>query len=108
MLELLFLLLPVAVLYGWFIGRRESGRRSGFFHLRHRREYAAGVNYLLNDEADKAVDILTRVLPLERDTFDLQISLGVLFRRKGRSTRPSDPPEPPLTREPQPAAEGRG
>ena len=83
MLELLFLLLPVAVLYGWFIGRRESGRRSGFFHLRHRREYVAGVNYLLNDEADKAVDILTRVLPLERDTFDLQISLGVLFRRKG-------------------------
>ena len=47
MLELLFLLLPVAAAYGWYMGRRGAQQDKQQNADRLSREYVAGVNFFL-------------------------------------------------------------
>lgn len=79
---LLFLLLPVAALSGWLIGRGQSARRQ-----RQRSSlsshYFRGLNYLLNEESDKAIEAFTKLAEINRDTVDTHLALGTLFRRRG-------------------------
>lgn len=56
MLELLFLLLPVAAAYGWYMGRRSAQQTKQDEANRLSRDYVAGVNFLLSNQQDKAVD----------------------------------------------------
>lgn len=54
MLELLFLLLPVAAGYGWIMGRnsvRQAQRKQSSILSKH---YYKGLNFLLSDQPDKA------------------------------------------------------
>lgn len=79
---LLFLLLPVAALSGWLIGRGQSvrGQRQRSSLSSH---YFRGLNYLLNEESDKAIEAFTRLAEINRDTVDTHLALGTLFRRRG-------------------------
>ena len=54
MLELLFLLLPVAAAYGWYMGRRSAQQNKQDEANRLSRDYVAGVNFLLSNQQDKA------------------------------------------------------
>ena len=47
MLELLFLLLPVAAAYGWYMGRRSAQQNKQDEANRLSRDYVAGVNFLV-------------------------------------------------------------
>ncbi len=79
---LLFLLLPIAALSGWLIGHRTSARRqkppSAFSS-----QYFRGLNYLLNEESDKAIETFLRLAEINQDTVDTHLALGTLFRRRG-------------------------
>ena len=57
MLELLFLLLPIAAAYGWYMGRRGVRIDHQQSTDRRSRNYVAGINFLLSDQPDKAVDL---------------------------------------------------
>ncbi len=87
--ELLWLLLPVAAASGWYVARCEYRRRtqpvneSGSIP----QEYIKGLNYLLNEQPDKAVDTFLRVVELDRDTLELHLALGSLFRKRGEVDR---------------------
>ncbi len=59
MLELLFLLLPVAAAYGWYMGRRSAQQNKQDEANRLSRDYVAGVNFLLSNQQDKAVDLFS-------------------------------------------------
>lgn len=87
MLELLFLLLPVAVAYGWYMGRRsvriDEDRKSS----QRSRNYAAGINFLLSEQPDKAVDLFIDLLQVDTDTIDTHLALGNLFRQRGEVDR---------------------
>lgn len=87
MLELLFLLLPVAVAYGWYMGRRgvriDEERKSS----QRSKNYAAGINFLLSDQSDKAVDLFIDLLQVDTDTIDTHLALGNLFRQRGEVDR---------------------
>ncbi|EKE86937.1 lipopolysaccharide assembly protein LapB [Idiomarina xiamenensis] len=87
MLELLFLLLPVAAAYGWFMGRnsvRSEGRRE---QEQFSRQYVTGLNLLLSDQPDKAVDLFVELLDVDSDTIETHWALGKLFRRRGEVDR---------------------
>jgi lipopolysaccharide biosynthesis regulator YciM len=62
MLELLFLLLPVAAAYGWYMGRRSAQQDKQQESNRLSRDYVAGVNFLLSNQQDKAVDLFLDML----------------------------------------------
>ncbi len=51
------------------------------------RDYLVGLNYLLNEEPDKAVDIFIRMLEVDTDTVETHLALGKLFRRRGEVDR---------------------
>jgi len=82
---LLFLLLPLAALSGWWIGRRSrSGKEEGGV-LPGR--YLKGLNYLLNEQPDKAIDLFIEMLDVDTDTVETHLALGSLFRRRGEVDR---------------------
>ncbi|PSJ47603.1 lipopolysaccharide assembly protein LapB [Zobellella endophytica] len=87
MLELLFLLLPVAAAYGWYMGRRgvrqDVQKQSNNFS----RQYVAGLNFLLSDEPDKAVDLFIQLLQVDSETIETHLALGNLFRSRGELDR---------------------
>ena len=87
MLELLFLLLPIAAGYGWYMGNRNAGqqRQRETNHLS--RQYVTGLNLLLSDQSDKAVDHFIELLQVDSDTIDTHLALGNLFRSRGEVDR---------------------
>jgi lipopolysaccharide biosynthesis regulator YciM len=88
MYELLLLLLPVAAASGWFIGRRYTqGSSSRNSRANFSRDYFIGLNYLLNEQPDKAVDVFIKVLEVDSETVETHLALGHLFRRRGEVDR---------------------
>lgn len=71
MLELLFLLLPVAAAYGWYMGRRSAQQTKQDEANRLSRDYVAGVNFLLSNQQDKAVDLFLDMLKEDTGTVEL-------------------------------------
>ncbi|WP_101927692.1 MULTISPECIES: lipopolysaccharide assembly protein LapB [Luteimonas] len=82
-----FLLLPVAALTGWVIGRRGGERHSDTQVSRLSTTYFRGLNYLLNEQPDKAIELFLHIAELDKDTFETQVALGHLFRRRGEVDR---------------------
>ncbi len=86
MLELLWLLLPVAALSGWLVGRGAGARRRAPEQA-FSREYFRGLNYLLDEQPDKAIEVFTRMVEVDSETVDTHFALGNLFRRRGEVDR---------------------
>jgi lipopolysaccharide biosynthesis regulator YciM len=51
------------------------------------RDYLIGLNFLLNEETDKAVDIFIKMLEVDSDTVETHLAVGKLFRRRGEVDR---------------------
>lgn len=86
-LTLLFLLLPVAAASGWWLAKRsqqqdQAKQRSGLGS-----DYFTGLNYLLNEQPDKAVDVFIKMLEVDSETVETHLALGNLFRRRGEGDR---------------------
>ncbi len=88
MLQYLFALLPVAATCGWYVGSRKSdnttAKRNPF---KMRKDYFKGLNYLINEQPDKAVDVFIKLLEVDSDTVETHLALGNLFRRRGEVER---------------------
>ena len=83
----LVLLLPAAALSGWVIGRRGGERHSDSQVSKLSTTYFRGLNYLLNEQPDKAIELFLHIAELDKDTFETQVALGHLFRRRGEVDR---------------------
>lgn len=83
MLELLFLLLPIAAAYGWYMGRRSALQDRQNEANRLSREYVDGVDFLLTNQQDKAVNLFLDMLKEDSGTFEAHLTLGNLFRSRG-------------------------
>ena len=86
-IELLFLLLPVAAASGWWLARRRAapapraavpGAHPAFFR---------GLNYLLDEQPDKAIDVFLELAEVDSETVETHLALGSLFRRRGEADR---------------------
>ncbi|WP_159564276.1 lipopolysaccharide assembly protein LapB [Budvicia diplopodorum] len=87
MLELLFLLLPVAAAYGWYMGRRGVQQERQQEANKLSRGYVDGVNFLLSNQQDKAVDLFVDMLKEDGGAFEAHLTLGNLFRSRGEVDR---------------------
>jgi lipopolysaccharide biosynthesis regulator YciM len=87
MYELLWLLLPVAAASGWIMARRTQPQRQRPRGHDFSSEYFQGLNYLLNEQPDKAIDVFIRMLEVDSDTVETHLALGNLFRRRGEVDR---------------------
>ncbi|MDX1606358.1 MAG: lipopolysaccharide assembly protein LapB [Candidatus Competibacterales bacterium] len=83
---LFWLLLPLAALSGWYFkGRsmRHSKRRRDQFTT----NYFRGLNYLLNEQPDKAIEVFMKIAEVDSNTVETHLALGSLFRRRGEVDR---------------------
>ncbi|WNC70011.1 lipopolysaccharide assembly protein LapB [Thalassotalea nanhaiensis] len=87
MFELLFLLLPVAVGYGWFMGRNSIKQKDQNAKDSLTVKYSTGLNYLLSNQQDKAMEYLLEALKVEDDTVEAHFAMANLFRRRGELDR---------------------
>lgn len=83
---LFWLLLPVAAGSGW-LARARSERASRRAVSRLTTHYFRGLNYLLNEQQDKAIDVFLEIAEVDSDTIETQLALGNLFRRRGEADR---------------------
>ncbi|HMH68843.1 MAG TPA: lipopolysaccharide assembly protein LapB, partial [Pinirhizobacter sp.] len=84
---LLALVPPAAFYSGWYLARRTSARRSGARVNELSSDYFKGLNYLLNEEQDKALEVFLRLAEFNRDTVETHLALGNLFRKRGEVDR---------------------
>lgn len=82
---LLFLLLPIAAVAGWYVGYKykSSTRKAGSLS----RDYFVGLKYLIDEQPDKAIDVFIKMLDVNSDTVETHLALGGLFRRRGEVDR---------------------
>jgi lipopolysaccharide biosynthesis regulator YciM len=80
------LVLPVFFSLGWLAARIDLK------HLLHEsrslpRSYFTGLNFLLNEQPDKAIEALLEAAKIDPETVELHFALGSLFRRRGETDR---------------------
>lgn len=80
---ILAVLVPVALVVGWFTGRRALKRQLQGKSPRLTADYYRGLNYLLNEKPDKALDVFLHLVEVDGETIETHITLGKLFRRRG-------------------------
>ncbi len=90
MTELWLLLLPVAAASGWWFSEKQT--KKNFFNPKKNnkqfsRDYFVGLNFLINEQPDKAVDLFIQLLSADSDTVETHLMLGGLFRRRGEVDR---------------------
>lgn len=80
------LVLPLVFGLGWMAARfdvRQLISEQGALP----RSYFKGLNFLLNEQPDKAIDAFVEVARLDPETTELHFALGALFRRRGETER---------------------
>jgi lipopolysaccharide assembly protein B len=87
MINLWPLLLPLSAYSGWWIAKQRPDRDTDQQVNKLSREYVVGLNYLLNEQPDKAVDLFIKLLEVDGDTVETHLALGSLFRRRGEVDR---------------------
>ena len=78
----LLLVLIAAVGIGWWLGQREY-RQKRNSQLGLQADYYRGLNYLLNQQTDEALELFIHALEVNSQTVDTHLALGSLFRRRG-------------------------
>jgi lipopolysaccharide biosynthesis regulator YciM len=81
------LLIPAAIAIGWLLGRRGGEIKGGAKISRLSNTYFRGLNYLLNEQQDKALEIFLQIAEVDKETVETQFALGHLFRRRGEVDR---------------------
>ncbi len=81
------LLLVLAVGVGWFCGRQSQRHKNYRNQNILAKDYFVGLNYLLNEQPDAAIDIFIRLLTVDSNTVEMHMTLGSLFRRRGETDR---------------------
>ena len=84
------LLIPVLFGLGWIAARWEmrlQEHEDDVEQAKKERSTFRGINLLLNEQHDKAIDALVEVAQLDPETTELHFALGSLFRRRGETER---------------------
>jgi lipopolysaccharide biosynthesis regulator YciM len=82
----LLLLLPLAAGSGW-LGATQALAKRRQSDASLPSAYFKGLNFLLNEQHDKALDVLVAALEQDKETVEVQLALGSLFRKRGEIQR---------------------
>jgi lipopolysaccharide biosynthesis regulator YciM len=78
--------LPLAFILGWIASRFDL-RQLRLENRQTPKAYFKGLNYLLNEQQDQAIDAFIEAVQHDPDTSELHFALGNLFRRRGEYER---------------------
>jgi len=86
MIEILFLLLPLAFYSGWKASKKNNVKQCVKAN-RLADDYVKGVNYLLSEKPDKALEIFIHHPDVDEYTVETYLLLGNMFRNRGEIER---------------------
>lgn len=86
---LVAVLVPLAAWAGWRLAARRYRQGNARQHRSISTNYFRGLNYLLNEQPDKAIEVFLKLAEVNSDTVETHLALGNLFRRRGKWTRRS-------------------
>lgn len=78
--------LPLAFVLGWVASRLDL-RQLRIENRQAPKAYFKGLNFLLNEQQDQAIDAFIEAVQNDPDTSELHFALGNLFRRRGEYER---------------------
>ena len=78
--------LPLAFGLGWLASRLDL-RQLRMENRQNPKAYFKGLNHLLNEQQDQAIDAFIEAVQQDPDTSELHFALGNLFRRRGEFER---------------------
>ena len=78
--------LPIAFVLGWLASRLDL-RQLRVENRQAPKAYFRGLNFLLNEQQDQAIDAFIEAVQNDPDTSELHFALGNLFRRRGEYER---------------------
>ena len=78
--------LPLTFVLGWLASRLDL-RQLRIENHRAPKAYFKGLNFLLNEQQDQAIDAFIEAVQSDPDTSELHFALGNLFRRRGEYER---------------------
>ncbi len=78
--------LPLAFVLGWIASRLDL-RQLRIENHQAPKAYFKGLNFLLNEQQDQAIDAFIEAVQNDPDTSELHFALGNLFRRRGEYER---------------------
>ena len=78
--------LPIAFTLGWLASRADL-RQLRIENRQAPKAYFRGLNFLLNEQQDQAIDAFIEAVQNDPDTSELHFALGNLFRRRGEYER---------------------
>jgi lipopolysaccharide biosynthesis regulator YciM len=84
---LLLIGLPVVFALGWLASASTCARPGATARDGRAAPYFKGLNLLLNEQQDKAIDAFIEAVQHDPDTTELHFALGNLFRRRGEFER---------------------
>lgn len=85
---LLIIIFTFAIAIGFFLGKRYAPKKNyNFDKVFNNPKYFQGLNYLLNEQPDKAVDAFVESLEVNNKTLETHLALGNLMRKQGQVDR---------------------
>jgi len=88
MIEVLLLaLIPAAAWGGWILAKNTTSRGERKRNRNFSNRYFHGLNYLLDEQPDKAIAVFIEMAEVTADTIETHLALGSLFRRRGEVER---------------------
>lgn len=76
----------LAAAAGWYFARQRSSRRETP-QRPLKQQYFEGLNFVLNEEPDKALEVFLRMVEVDDETVETHFALGSLYRRRGEVDR---------------------
>jgi lipopolysaccharide biosynthesis regulator YciM len=87
MIEMLFLLLPVAAAYGYVMGKNNANNEAQQHNREIIDEYSKSLKFLLDREEDQGLERLISLLEVSANSVEHYLTLATLFRRRGELDR---------------------
>ncbi len=81
MIEILIIIITVFFVFIYLTTRKYRNENTS--NIMYSAEYYRGLNYLLNNEDDKALKIFTDLIDVDSSTIETHLALGGVYRRRG-------------------------
>ena len=81
MIEVLIILIIIFFIFVYLITKKYQNENPS--NSMYSAEYYRGLNYLLNNEDDKALKIFTDLIDVDSSTIETHLALGGVYRRRG-------------------------
>ena len=81
MIEVLIILIIIFFIFVYLITKKYKNANSS--NSMYSAEYYRGLNYLLNNQDDKALKIFTDLIDVDSSTIETHLALGGVYRRRG-------------------------